>query len=191
MDGSRPVPLRLWDPVVRITHWTVAVCVLLNFTVVSEHSELHEWLGYVALAMVVLRMIWGVVGARRARFSSFPPSLTAARDHARTMFSPSGLSPGRHGHGEANRSHNPLGALMVYGLWGMLFAVAGTGILLENFGEASQIGEVAEEVHEVTANLLVLMAALHVGGVLLESRLSGINLIRQMTWSRRGKSGPV
>ncbi|WP_051284983.1 cytochrome b/b6 domain-containing protein [Nisaea denitrificans] len=186
MDGSRPVPLRLWDPVVCITHWTVAVCVLLNFTVVSEHSELHEWLGYVALAMVVLRMIWGVVGARRARFSSFPPSLTAARDRARTM-----LSPGRHGHGEANRSHNPLGALMVYGLWGMLFAVAGTGILLENFGEASQIGEVAEEVHEVTANLLVLMAALHVGGVLLESRLSGINLIRQMTWSRRGKSGPV
>lgn len=186
MHGSPPEPLRLWDPIVRITHWTVAVCVLLNFTVVSEHSELHEWLGYVALATVVLRMVWGVVGARRARFSSFPPSLAAARDHARTM-----LSPGRHAHSEENRSHNPLGALMVYALWGMLFVVAGTGMLLENFGEASQIGEVAEEVHEVTANLLVLMAALHVGGVLLESKLSGINLIRQMTWSRRGKSGPV
>ena len=175
MDGSRGVPLRVWDPVVRITHWTVAVCVLLNFTVVSEHSELHEWVGYVALAMLVLRVVWGIVGSRRARFSSFPPSLAAARDHARSMF-----SQDRHGH----ESHNPLGALMVYALWGMLFAVSGTGILLENYGEASLIGRIAEEVHEVTANLLVLMAGLHVAGVLLESKLTGVNLIRQMTGKR-------
>jgi cytochrome b len=175
MEGNRAVPPRVWDPVVRITHWTVAVCVLLNFTVVSEHLELHEWVGYVALAMLVLRVIWGIVGSRRARFSSFPPSLAAAREHALSMF-----SHDRHAH----ESHNPLGALMVYALWGMLFAVSGTGILLENVGEASLIGRIAEEVHEVTANLLVLMAGLHVAGVLLESKLTGINLIRQMIGGR-------
>ena len=177
MEGSRAALLRVWDPVVRITHWSVAVCVLLNFTVVSEHSELHGWVGYVAPAMLVLRVIWGIVGSRRARFSSFPPSLAAARDHAMGMF-----STNQRGH--AHESHNPLGALMVYALWGMLFAVSGTGILLENVGEASLIGRIAEEVHEVTANLLVLMAGLHVAGVLLESKLTGINLIRQMTGGR-------
>lgn len=175
MLGSQTPAVRMWDPIVRITHWTVAGCIILNFTVIDEHSEWHEWIGYTALAMFVLRVIWGLTGTERARFSSFLPDPKAAMQHMLTMFGPDR---------ETHDSHNPLGALMVYALWAFLFFVGCSGILLENIGGFSVYSEFAEEFHEVTANLLIAMAFLHVGGVVLETRLSGVNLIRQMTFKR-------
>jgi len=178
MSGQPQAEERVWDPLVRITHWTIAFTVLLNYAIVDDESVLHVWIGYTALAMLGLRVIWGFVGTERARFSSFPPSPRAALAHLDTMFS---------GSRRPHASHNPLGALMVYGLWAMLFLVGATGMVLDTVGEHGTLGEIAEETHEVAATLLIVMAAIHVGGVLLESRLTGVNLVRQMTWlSGRG-----
>ena len=173
MSGIGRSGERAWDPLVRITHWTIALAVLLNYAIVDEESIFHVWIGYAALAMLGLRVIWGIVGTKRARFASFPPSPTAASEHLRTMFS---------GAREAHSSHNPLGALMVYGLWATLFVVSATGMVLDTVGEYGAFGEIAEETHEAAATLLIVLAALHVSGVLLESRLTGTNLVRQMTW---------
>ena len=93
---------------------------------------------------------------------------------------------------------------MVYALWGSLALVSVTGVMMESSpfpaasdaqveryethdedGHDDEGEEVLEEVHEVFANLLLLLAALHVGGVILESRLSGVNLARQMVTGRR------
>lgn len=188
----------IWDPLVRLTHWGIAAAVLLNGLVIDEHALAHIWIGYVALGLLALRLIWGVIGTRAARFSSFPPSLSAARGHI------SDLMAGRH---RPHASHNPLGSLMVYALWGMLITVSATGLMMESspfpadgpvMSEGyrgsgdhdldDDAGEMLEEVHETAANLLLLLAALHVGGVVLESRLSGINLARQMVTGRRGRS---
>lgn len=91
---------------------------------------------------------------------------------------------------------------MVYALWGMLLMVSVTGVMLESepfpesvseFSEqyASEeedeapYEELIEELHEASANILLLLATLHVGGVILESRLSGRNLVRTMISGRR------
>ena len=169
LSGPAPSPSRgvNWDPVVRVTHWVVALSVLLNGLIIEEESQLHNWIGYAVLAMLALRVLWGIVGTEEARFSSFPPSLSRAKAYARGLL---------HGEHPAQRSHNPIGSLMVYAMWGALAVVIGTGIGMEIF----HIHEM-EDIHEVAANLVLLLAAAHVCGVVLESRLSGVNLIRNMT----------
>jgi cytochrome b len=187
-----------WDPLVRIAHWGIALAVVLNGLLVEGGSLVHVWLGYAALALLGLRLIWGFVGPVEARFSSFPPSLSAARAHVADI---------REGRRERRATHNPLGALMAYALWGMLAVVALTGVAMQadpfpegeqsaaaydqpweaheddedDAGGGEQEGnEVLEEVHEIAANILLILAALHVAGVAFESRRLGINLVRPM-----------
>ncbi|HUS55412.1 MAG TPA: cytochrome b/b6 domain-containing protein, partial [Thermohalobaculum sp.] len=73
--------ISVWDIFVRATHWIVAVLVLAELTVLDEDWAVHRWAGYAVLALVALRLIWGLVGSRYARFSAFPPSLRAAWAH--------------------------------------------------------------------------------------------------------------
>ena len=81
--------------------------------------------------MLALRLIWGLLGTEEARFSSFPPSFSAAVRHAPDLLA---------GKRQLHRSHNPLGALMVYALWGTLAVVLLTGVLLQSrLGGASLI----------------------------------------------------
>lgn len=196
-----------WDPVVRITHWTIAAAVLLNGLVTEGGDTVHVWIGYAMVAMLVLRLLWGVVGTEEARFSAFRPSLSAARAHIGDM-----LARRTRWH----RSHNPLGTLMVYAFWATLTVVAATGITMAGSpfdarpepaaeavapgnaapmagataGEADDADDEEEdgvlvEIHEIAANLLLILAAIHVGGVALESWLSGRNLAREMVTGRR------
>ena len=196
--AATPSVERVWDPLVRLTHWTIATAVLLNGLVVDDASLAHIWIGYAALAFLALRLVWGVIGTEEARFSSFPPSLSAAAGHIGDLFM---------GKRREYRSHNPLGALMVYALWGTLLVVSVTGVLLESApfpafehsGYASEAyehedndgAEVIEDIHEGAANLLLLLAALHVGGVALESHLSGVNLVRSMVTGIRPRRKDV
>ena len=106
-----------WDPIVRLTHWCIALAVILNGLIVEDESLIHIWIGYAALGFLVLRLIWGVIGTEEARFTSFPPSIAAAKTHLGDMLL---------GERRPHRSHNPLGALMVYALWGTLAVVVAT-----------------------------------------------------------------
>lgn len=188
---------RVWDPLVRASHWLIAAAVVLNGLIVEEESAAHIWIGYVAFGVLALRLLWGFVGPETARFSSFPPSLSGAMAHIQEI---------REGRGTHYRTHNPLGALMAYALWGLLLVVSLTGLALDEGGpreaalspslvaaaaladedegeegEGGEGGESAmEELHEGAANALLLLAALHVAGVGFESRRSGVNLARAM-----------
>jgi cytochrome b len=77
--------------------------------------------GYVLAAILALRLLWGFLGPAEARFSSFPPSPSRAIAHLRD------IAAGRHA---THRSHNPLGALMVYALWGTLLVVIASGVAM-------------------------------------------------------------
>ena len=65
---------RVWDPLVRVFHWSLVACVLLNLFVVDDGEKLHQWLGYAAAALVAVRVVWGFVGPRHARFADFFPT---------------------------------------------------------------------------------------------------------------------
>ncbi|MDP3194815.1 cytochrome b/b6 domain-containing protein [Tabrizicola sp.] len=202
-------PPSLWDPVVRITHWGIAVSVLVNAALDEGGSLLHVSLGWLVLALLVLRLVWGVLGPREARFSAFPPNPVAALRHVRQ------LASGRVRH---YPSHNPAGALMAYAFWACLALVTVTGLVMtggatpmqvaddkaavasgdwsalirESEGESSEDGDnslrhTAEEVHEVVANLLLILAALHVVGVFVEARALRRSLVAPMVLGQRRK----
>jgi cytochrome b len=199
---------RRWDPLVQLTHWGVAAGVVANGLFTEDGSELHQWVGYGVAALLILRWIWGLVGSPEARFTAFPPSLRRAGAHVQEI---------ARGAKTKHRSHNPLGALMVYALWATMAVVISTGVAMsglpgastpvaqagsnallasplsdeegeeheedeahesgEASGGAGQIAgvdeEVMEEVHEIAANLLFVLAGLHLLGVAFETRRSG------------------
>ena len=73
-------PVYVWDPFVRVFHWSLVACVFLNF-LVEEGEAPHQWIGYAASALVAARIVWGFVGSRYARFSDFFPTPTRLRQH--------------------------------------------------------------------------------------------------------------
>lgn len=198
-------PPTLWDPVVRVTHWGIAASVLLNALLDEGGSVLHVTIGWIVMALLFLRMVWGVLGPVEARFSAFPPNPLAALRHLRQ------LATGRVRH---YPSHNPAGALMAYAFWATLAVVTATGLVMtggatpmqvaadkaavasgdwsalirEGEGasdEDESLGKAAKEVHDVAANLLLILAALHVAGVALESRAMRRNLVAAMLIGKR------
>ena len=164
----------VWDPLVRLIHWSLALAILLNGTVIEDESQTHEWIGYFALGLVALRLVWALVGPKHARFSAFPPSPARALRHLRAMIS---------GDRTIHLSHNPLGALMVYNIWLSVIAIGVTGYMMTTltfFGV-----DWVEEVHEAVFAWLILSVGLHVGGVVFDSMRSGVNLVRAMVNGRK------
>lgn len=164
----------VWDPLVRIFHWSLAGGFLANALLIDEESALHRWVGYTVLGLVLFRLVWGFAGPRFARFSAFPPSLGAAADHLRDMAS---------GRPDRHLSHNPLGALMVYNLLASLLALSVTGLMLRStmfWGV-----EWVEGAHELLANWALASAGLHVAGVLWEQHRCHVNLVQAMITGRK------
>ncbi len=169
---TRDVPV--WDPLVRLIHWSLALTILLNGAITEEESKLHEWVGYVALGLVGTRFLWALIGPPHARFSAFPPSPARALHHLRAVL---------RGERTVHLSHNPLGALMVYNLWLTVIALGVTGHMMTTirfFGI-----DWVEDAHELAFNWLLLSVALHVAGVAFDSWRSGVSLVRSMINGRK------
>lgn len=166
MQG-RPVPV--WDRFVRVFHWGLVACVLLNQFVLEEGELAHRWVGYVAAALVVARVAWGFVGSRHARFSDFFPTPARLRDHAAALL---------RGRPVAYVGHSPLGALMMLALMALVLALGLTGWLQGTdlfWGE-----DWLEALHEGLAGTLVGLAGLHALAAIVLSRLEGVDLVRAM-----------
>lgn len=78
LDSNDVVPSpsrsrRSWDPVVKVTHWSIVTTILANALVTEEGSGAHIWVGYTLAAILALRLLWGLIGPAEARFSAFPP----------------------------------------------------------------------------------------------------------------------
>lgn len=193
-----------WDPLIRISHWALAVAVIANGLLTEGGGTVHVWIGWAALGLLLVRVGWGLFGPAEARFSAFPPDPRAAISHLFDLM---------RGRPREYRSHNPAGAMMVYALWGCLAIVIATGLVMtdgkspltiaqeqavvasgdwsalvkDNGGGESdeEGGEVVKEIHETAANLMLILALIHVGGVIAESRALGRNLVRPMIVSKR------
>ena len=198
----------VWDPVVRIFHWSLVLFFAIAYVTGEEEGWLHDWSGYIVLGLVLFRLVWGFVGTRYARFASFLFSPRETLGYVRSMFS---------GHPRRYLGHNPAGALMVFALLVSLIGTSWTGILLDQseggaayaergvllsvaqaddddrYGhddddddhERGEGDELWEELHEFFANFTLLLVFLHVGGVVVSSVLHGENLPRAMVTGRK------
>lgn len=165
----REASVRVWDPLVRIGHWALVAAVAAAWLTHEGFGAVHEWIGYVALGVVAVRLVWGLVGPRYARFTQFvrSPGVTAA--YARAML--------------ANREprhigHNPLGGWMIVALLATVAAVGVSGWLMTT--DAFWGDERMEDVHELLAEGLLVLIALHVAGAIVESIRHRENLVRAM-----------
>lgn len=188
-----------WDIVVRSSHWVIASVVILNALITDGGSGLHVALGWAGGAFLALRLAWGLFGRAEARFSAFPPAPFKALAH---------LGEVLRGKPREHASHNPAGAMMIYALWLSLAIVIGTGLVMTkgatpweisarqaivDGGDWSQLtpaegegdkGGVLRDIHETFANLMLVLAVLHVAGVAVESRLLRRNLVKPMITGR-------
>jgi cytochrome b len=170
----------VWDLPTRVFHWLL-VATFAGAYLTSESERLrdvHVLLGYSAGGLVAFRLLWGLVGTRYARFTSFPLSLQAAFDYLKSLLS---RSP-RHYFG-----HNPTGS---WAILGMLALIAGTA--LTGWANAMEIGPTwMEDAHEAFANATLALVVLHVGAVIASSLLHRENLPRSMVTGYKPGSGPA
>lgn len=180
--------VKVWDPLVRAFHWSLVLAFVVAWLSEDELLSVHTTAGYLILGLLGIRVLWGVVGTRHARFSDFvagPRTVGAYLGDALRL--------------RARRyiGHNPAGGVMILL---MLFSLLMTGVfglaiygieehagpLAGLFGGIGHDGEeFAEEAHELFANLTLLLVGLHVAGVVFSSLLHAENLVRAMLTGRK------
>lgn len=161
--------IKVWDPAIRIFHWTLVSAFALNAVIDDPESKFHRRVGYVVAALVLFRLVWGLIGSRHARFADFPPDPRAALGQLEEMAT---------GRRHAHVGHSPLGALMIYNLLATLAVICATGYMLTTTAYWG-VGWV-EDLHGFAVTWAEISVVLHVVAVIAESRRLGVNLFRAM-----------
>lgn len=160
---------KVWDPLVRLFHWGLVGCFTANALIVKHDSDVHLYIGYTIITLLIIRVIWGFVGTHYARFKSFPPSASAAVEQASDTVS------GRVKH---HIGHTPLGALMIYNLIATLaiIGLSGWGMTTDLLWGVAW----PEEVHVIAVDWAEFSVVLHIAAVVFESLRTHVNLPRAM-----------
>jgi len=208
---SRPASTLVWDPLVRFGHWVLVVAFVVAYLSAEEEAggpdPLHVRGGYVVGVIVVLRVAWGFVGPRHARFSDFVRSPLVALAYVRDLL-----------YGRARRyvGHSPAGGAMVIALLVCVSATVATGLItygeegkgplavvlvtdanangneVEHRALAKTGGEQSEstigELHGLLANITVVLVVAHIFGVAAASFVHKENLVLAMITGRKRRA---
>jgi cytochrome b len=182
--------IKVWDPLVRTFHWSLVAFFLLAYLLEGTRPALHSHAGYVVALLIGFRLLWGLIGPTTARFTDF------VRSPRVVMLDLLGMLQRTR---QDYLGHDPLGGVMICALLitllvtavsgMMLFALEGSGPLAAFDSIASLPGSVLAAIHAWAADGVMVLAVLHVSGVLLTSYQQRRNLILAMITGR--KSAPV
>jgi cytochrome b len=175
--------VRIWDAPTRVFHWALVGCfagLIITGKTGGNAMEWHFRLGYLTASLLLFRLIWGVIGGKWSRFSSFQLSPRAVTDHLHGRKRVASV-PG----------HNPLGALSILAMLMFLLVQVGTGLITEDiggetFGPLSGLVsraavKLASGYHkEVGSTLLLVLTALHLLAVTMYLVRKKENLIKPM-----------
>ncbi|PKM10074.1 MAG: cytochrome B [Gammaproteobacteria bacterium HGW-Gammaproteobacteria-3] len=170
---------KVWDLPIRLFHWLLVIGFFVAYFTEEDFLTPHVWAGYLVFGLLVFRLLWGFIGNRYARFSSFLCSPVQSIAYLKNLI---------HGKPERYLGHNPAGAAMIVLLLLSLLITTVTGFAVYALEEQSgplvgvitQNEDFWEETHEFFANFTVFLVILHVGGVIAESRRHKENLIKAM-----------
>ena len=190
MELPNSQDVKVWDPLVRVFHWSLVIAFFVAYFVTEEdYLQVHIWAGYIVLALVVFRIIWGFLGPKYARFATFLYSPALVLSYLLELLR---LRARRY------LGHSPAGGAMVLLLLLSLLATTITGLMVYGaehhagplaamMGSLAGNGEAewAEELHEFFANLTLGLVILHIAGVLLASFSHKENLARAMVSGRK------
>ena len=116
--------VRVWDLPTRIFHWLLVVGVVgmgVSGTVGGNAMVWHIRFGYAVLALLLFRMIWGVVGGRWSRFGAFIYSPRSVIDYLKGK-----------GHVGHSVGHSPIGAGSVFTMLAILLAQVASGLISDD-----------------------------------------------------------
>lgn len=157
--------IRVWDLPTRLFHWMLALCIVLGVIFVKiggNAMQWHAYCGYIALALVLFRIIWGFAGSWHARFANFVPS-------------PKRLIAYLKGGTAEGLGHNPLGALSVIALLLAVLLQASTGLFADDdiFFQGPLAKYVSNatvafltSVHRFNQYIIMALVALHIGAII-------------------------
>jgi cytochrome b len=175
--GSKvgPATMRVWDPVVRVFHWSLVAAFATSWLTGDEVKSVHLASGYVIIGLLAVRLVWGLVGTKHARFSDFVHRPSTVLSYLRDVVR---LKAARY------LGHNPAGGAMILALLTGLAVACATGFMMTT--DAYWGVEWVEDVHEAAANILIILVGLHLAGVALASVEHRENLVKAMItgWKR-------
>lgn len=176
--------LRVWDLPTRLFHWTLLVCVAGSIVTAKVGGNATVWhfrLGLATLALITFRLVWGLVGGRWSRFSSF-------------IYGPGAMVRYLRGQPRAGEhfeiGHNPLGSLSVFGLLGILAVQVATGLVADdeiaNTGPlisfvSGAVSSAATAWHRTGGQWLIFgLVALHVAAIVFYRLRKRVDLVGPM-----------
>ena len=171
--------IRVWDLPIRLFHWLLVLCIagsLISVNLGGNAIEWHAYFGYTILTLLIFRFIWGFIGSKHARFSSFIPTRSAILVYLQ------GKSPRILG-------HNPIGALSVFALLFVLSVQVITGLFVDD--EIAFQGPLAKyvpnyvvsflsEIHEGNQVVIYTLIAIHILAIWFYKKYKGENLVKPM-----------
>lgn len=187
---EQPKTIKVWDPLVRIFHWSLATFFFVAYVTEDEWLSVHTYAGYAVAGLIGFRLVWGIIGTRHARFSDF---VTGPREIVHYL--------GQLITGGAPRyiGHNPAGGAMILALLSSLAITAFTGTaMIAGDGSGPLAGtfvvnlseDMFEDIHEFFANLTLFLVFFHAAGVLVSSLLHRENLVKAMWTGRKALEDP-
>ena len=159
----------VWDVPTRLFHWLLVICFAGAW--LSSESErlqmIHYAFGYSAAALVLFRLVWGLVGTKYARFTQFIRGPKEIIGHLGAAF---------RGHQHESPGHNPAGGIVMLGLMMIILLIALTGYLsVKEF-----LGDFMSGAHEAIASLALALVVIHIAAAIIMSFLQKENLVRAM-----------
>ena len=171
--------LRVWDPFVRLFHWSLVAGMVATWFTSSIRGELHQWIGLVVAGLIIARVGWGLVGKGHARFGSFVSSPATVVGYLADIL---------RGTERRHIGHNPAGGAMILALIIFILGTCLTGWLMTT--DAWYGDDAMQFTHSIFAYSVVALIGLHLAGVVLASLRHSENLPRAMvTGLKRAPGG--
>lgn len=159
--------VRVWDLPTRVFHWSLVLGIIglaISGTLGGNAMVWHFRFGYAVLALLLFRIIWGLVGGRWSRFGAFVYAPQSVVNYLKGRSKP-----------EHSVGHNPLGAVSVFAILAVLLAQVGSGLMSDD--DIAAAGPLTRFVSSATVNLstwyhknvgrwlLLALVLLHLGAI--------------------------
>lgn len=171
--------VRVWDVPTRLFHWALTICVagaILYANIGGDWMHWHFRCGYAVIALLLFRIVWGFVGPKYARFSSFPPSPRATIAHLKKSVL-------------QTLGHHPLAAWSIYALL-VVLSVQALGGLFSRDDEkhagalshliSPQTSDFIADLHSANAWTIYTLVGLHLAAVFWYSAIKHVSIIEPM-----------
>ena len=178
----------VWDLPLRLFHWLLVLSLAALWATGEagfDWMQYHMYLGYWTLGLIVFRLIWGFVGPRHARFSSFVASPAALWRYARGLVAGTLVQ---------TVGHNPLGGIMVIVMLVLVCFQVTTGLFATddilwtgpyNGAVSGATADRLTSLHHLNFNFILAAVALHIMAIAFYFLVKKQNLVGAMLHGKK------